>query len=138
MKRPNLKVRRYKHSKTHRFLLDLRPWGKGRIFFKTHPDADAERLRQLTTLRPPGREAIGLPHGLSDFIRARRILGDYGKTINDATGFYVDHLERVRRCRTTVAELAAEVLEAKRKDGRAPAYVTDLRKRLARLVQSSE
>jgi integrase len=135
MKRPNLKVRRYKHSKTHRFLLDLRPWGKGRIFFKTHADADAERLRQLTTLERHGREAIGLPHGLSDFIRARRILADYGKTINDATGFYVDHLERVRRCRTTVAELAAEVLEAKRKDGRAPAYVADLRKRLARFCQ---
>jgi hypothetical protein len=32
----------------------------------------------------------------------------------------------------TIAELAPEVVEAKRKDGRAPMYVADLKKRLAR------
>src|SRR5215469_3984974 len=131
MKRPNLKVRRYKHSKTHPFLLDLRPWGKGRVFFKTRAEADAERLRQLTMLERHGREAVALPqHELSDFIKARKTLADYGKTINDATEFLVDHLERVRRCRVTVAQLADEVLEAKRKDGKASAYLIDLRKRL--------
>ena len=136
MKRPNLKVRRYKHSKTHPFLLDLRPWGKGRVFFKTRAEADAERLRQITTLERHGREAIALPqHELSDFIRARKTLAGYGKTINDATAFYVDHLERVRRCNTTVAELAVEVLEAKRKDKRASMYLADLRKRLTRFCR---
>jgi integrase len=136
MKRPNLKVRRYKHSKTHPFLLDLRPWSKGRVFFKTRAEADAERLRQLTTLECHGREAIALPqHELSDFIKARKTLAGYGKTINDATAFFVDHLERVRRCNTTVSQLADEVLEAKRKDGKASAYLADLRKRLARFCQ---
>jgi integrase len=136
VKRPNLKVRRYKHSRTHPFLLDLRPWGKGRIFFKTRADADKERLRQLATLERHGREAIALPqHELSDFIKVRKTLGGYGKTINDAAAFYVDHLERVRRHGITVAQLANEVLETKRKDGRAPMYLADLRKRLARFCQ---
>jgi integrase len=136
VKKANLKVRRYKHSKTHPFLLDLRPWGKGRVFFTTRAEADAERLRQLTTLERHGREAIALPqHELSDFIRARKTLAGYGKTINDATAFFIDHLERVRRCNTTVSQLADEVLEAKRKDGKASAYLADLRKRLARFSQ---
>ncbi len=136
MKRPNLKVRQYKHSKTHPFLLDLRPWGKGRLFFKTRAEADAERLRQLTTLARHGREAMALPqHEISDFIRARKTLAEYGKNINDAVAFFVDHLERVLRCNVTVAQLAEEVIEAKRKDGRAPMYLADLRKRLARFCQ---
>jgi hypothetical protein len=55
---------------------------------------------------------------------------------HDAAAFIVDHLERMRRCKTTVTQLAHEVLEAKRKDGRAPMYLSDLRKRLARFCQS--
>ena len=68
---------------------------------------------------------------MSDFITAKRKLAEYGKTINDAAHFLVDHLERVRRCKTTVAELAAELLEAKRKDGRSEIYLRDLRNLLA-------
>jgi hypothetical protein len=67
---------------------------------------------------------------MSDFITARKKLAEYGESINDAVAFRVDHLERVRRCKTTVAQLAAEVVEAKRKDGRSPAYITDLELRL--------
>lgn len=132
MKRPNLKVRRYKHSKTHPFVLNLRPWGKGRMFFKTRSEADAERLRQLTTLERHGREAVALPqHELSEFIKARKRLAEHGKTIADAADFYLDHLERVRRCKSTVAELVAELLEAKRKDGCSEIYLRDLRNLLA-------
>src|SRR5262245_33939608 len=136
MKKASLAVLRYRHSQTHKFYLNLKPFGKGRMFFRTRAEAEAERLRQLTALARHGREAIALPqHELSDFIRARKTLAGYGKTINDATAFYVDHLERVRRCNTTFAELAAEVLEAKRRDGRAPMYLADLRKRLTRFCR---
>ncbi len=60
-------------------------------------------------------------------IAARDQLAEYGKTLGDAVAFYVNHLERVRRCKITVAELANEVVEAKRKDGRASRYIDDLR-----------
>jgi integrase len=128
MKKPILAVRPYKHSLKYRFVLDLRAYGKGRKFFKTRAEADSECLRQSTTLKIHGREAMALPpHEISDFIRARKTMAGYGRTINDAVAFFVDHQERVRRCKTTVAELAAEVLEAKRKDGRALRYISGLK-----------
>ena len=136
MKRPNLKVRKYKHSATHPFLLDLRAYGKGRLFFKTRAEADAERLRQLTALEIHGREAMGLPpHEISDFIKTRKRLAEYGKTIVDAADFLVHHLEQIRRCKTTVSQLAAEVIAAKQKAGRSALYLIDLRKRLRRFCE---
>jgi integrase len=136
MKKPVLKVRNYHHSATHKFLLDLRAFGKGRKFFKTRAEAEAERLRQQTLLERHSRDAIGLSQRqMSDFITVRDNLAEYGKNINDAAAFFVDHLERVRRCKTTVAQLADEVIEAKRKDGRAPRYIESLRLYLGKFTR---
>ncbi|HEU5237802.1 MAG TPA: tyrosine-type recombinase/integrase [Pyrinomonadaceae bacterium] len=133
MKRPTLRVLEYKHSKTHPWYLDLRPFNKGRKFFKTKAEAEAERLRQITTLERHGREAVGLSPGeLSAIIQVRKELAKHGKTIEDAATFYLDYLERIHRCSVTVAQLAKEVLEAKRKDGMSATYIDDLKKRLAR------
>ena len=133
MKRPTLRVLEYRHSKTHPWYLDLRPFNRGRKFFKTKAEAEAERLRQITTLERHGREAVGLPPGeLSAIVQARKKLARHGKTIEDAAAFYLDYLERIRRCNVTVADLAKEVLEAKRKDGMSATYIADLKKRLAR------
>jgi len=136
MKRPKLQVHEYRHSETHPYYLDLRAFGQGRKFFKTKAEAESERRRQITTLARHGREAVGLSPGeLSAIIQARKKLAKHGKTIDDAATFYLDYLERIRRCNVTVAELAKEVLEAKRKDGHAPMYIADLRKRLARFCR---
>jgi integrase len=133
MKRPTLRVLEYRHSKTHPWYLDLRPFNRGRKFFKTKAEAEAERFRQITTLKRHGREAVGLSPGeLSAIIHARKELAKRGKTIDDAAAFYLDYLERIRRCNVTVAYLAKEVLKAKRKDGMSATYVDDLKKRLAR------
>src|SRR5258708_4072521 len=139
MKKPKIQVREYRNSKTgelyrppYKFLLDLRAFGRGRKFFKTRAEADAEAMRQKTLLERHSREAIGLSQReMSDFITARNTLSEYGKDINDAVGFFVDQLERVRRCKTTVAQLVAELLEAKRRDGRSEIYLRDLRNLLA-------
>jgi integrase len=136
IRKPTLRVLPYRHSKTHRYYLDLRPFGQGRKFFKTRAEADAERLRQLTLRERGGREAVGLPlNELSTIVQARKKLAAHGKTLADAATFYLDHLERIRRCNVTVTELAREVLEAKRKDGHAPMYIADLRKRLSRFCR---
>jgi integrase len=136
MKKPVLKVRKYKHSSTHPFLLDLRAYGKGRLFFKTRAEADAEAMRQKTLLERHSRAAIGLSQReMSDFIEAKRKLSAYGETINDAVIFRVDYLERVRRSGITVSQLADEVTQAKRKDGRSEVYLRDLRYRLTGFVQ---
>ena len=117
MRRPSFKVRPYRHSKTHKFALDLRAFGKGRKFFKTRAEAEAEAMRQRTLLERHSREAVGLSQrDMSEVIVARSKLAEYGKTLTDALTFFVDHLERVRRCKITVAQLAKEVLETKYKD----------------------
>lgn len=136
MKKPKLAILKYKHHPKYKFCLDLRAFGKGRKFFKTRADADAERLRQLTLLERHGREAIGLPQReLSDFITAKRKLAEYEKNISDAVEYFVNHLEGVRRCKVTVAELAKEVVETKRKDGRSAKYIADLGQKLRRFCR---
>src|SRR5262245_58769236 len=119
MRRPSFKVHEYKHSKTHRFYINLRAFGKGRKFFKTRAEAEAEAMRQRTLLERHSSEAVGLSQReMSDFITAKTKLGGYGETINDAVRHRLDYLERVRRSGITVAQLANEVVETKRKDGR--------------------
>jgi integrase len=136
MKKPSLKVMPYRHNKTYRFYLNLRPFGKGRRFFKTRAEAEAERLRQRTALERHGREVVGLSQrAMSEVIAARDKLAEYGKTLSDAVEFYVDHLERVRRCKITLEQLAKEVLEAKRRDGRSAKYIDMLRLYFKRFCQ---
>src|SRR5215475_2678905 len=136
MKKPTLIVRPYRHRPPYKFVLDLRAFGKGRKFFKTRSQADAEAMRQRTLLERHSREAIGLsPREMSDFITAREKLAKYGETIFDAVQFRVDHLERVRRHGITVAQLADEVVTGKRRDGRSEVYLRDLRYRLSKFVQ---
>jgi integrase len=136
MRRPSFKVHEYKHSKTHRFYINLRAFGKGRKFFKTRSEADAEAMRQRTLMERHGREAVGFSKGeLSEFIEGKQKLSEYGETLRDAVEFRIDHLERVRRHGITVAQLVDEVLEAKRRDGRSEVYLRDLRYRLSKFVQ---
>ena len=118
MKKAKLAVLPYRHHSNYKFVLDLRAFGKGRKFFNTRAEADAEAKRQRTLLERHSREAIGLsPREMSDFITAKNKLAGYNETITDAVKFRVDYLERVRRCKVTVSQLADEVLEAKRRDG---------------------
>src|SRR5256714_617230 len=136
MKKPVLAVRPYRHSKSHKWILDLRPWGKRRLFFKTRAEAEAECLRQKTLLERHSREAVGLSQReMSDFITSRDKLKKFGETINDAVEFRIDHLERVRRHGITVQQLTGELLETKRKDGRSEIYLRDLRNILAIFVR---
>jgi integrase len=136
MRKPRLAVQPYRHSATHKFCLDLRAFGKGRKFFKTRADADAECRRQQILLERHSREAVGLsPREMSEIIHARQELAKYDETIADAVKFRVDYLERVRRCKISVSQLADEVLNAKRKDGMSQDYLSDLKLRLARFSQ---
>jgi integrase len=133
VKKPRIQVRPYKHHPKHKFVLDLRAYDKGRKFFKTRAEADAECLRQKTLLERHSREAIGLSQRqMSDFITATHKLADYGKTINDAVAFFVDHEERIRRCNVTIRQLAAELIETKQRDGKARRYLESLRGYLGR------
>jgi integrase len=136
MRRPTFKVHKYKHSKTHKFYINLKAFGKGRKFFRTRAEAETEALRQKTLLERHGREAVALSKGeLSEFITAKQKLAEYGETIGDAVKYRVDYLQRVRRSGVTVAQLTDEVLTAKRTDGLSQEYIDDLQLRLKRFCQ---
>jgi integrase len=49
--------------------------------------------------------------------------------------FVVDHEERIRRCNVTIRQLAEELIEAKRRDGKARRYLESLRGYLGRFCQ---
>jgi integrase len=135
LRKPKIRVRQ-SHSKTHPFVVDLRPYGKGRRFFKFKSEAEAEAMRQKTLLERHSREAIGLSQReMSDFIAAKQKIGEYGETIADAIQFRVEHLERVRRHGITVEQFVNEVIKAKHSDGRSEVYLRDLRYRLDRFSQ---
>src|SRR4030095_11940115 len=103
--KPTLKVLAYRHHPKYKFVLDLRAFKKGRKFFKTRTEAEAEALRQRTLLERHSRIAVGLSQReLSDLIHARDRLGGCGEKKTDAIDFLVDHLERGRRHRVTVAQ----------------------------------
>ena len=56
-------------------------------------------MRQLTLRERGGRAAIGLPlDELAVMVQSRNKLAAHGKTVRDATAFYLDHLERIQRC----------------------------------------
>lgn len=131
--KPSLKVLPYRHHPKYKFVLDLRAFKKGRKFFKTRTEAEAEALRQRTLLEGHSRALIGLSQReASEIIAAKQKLAEYGETISDAVEFRVDHLERVRRSGVTVAQFADEVVKAKRSDGRSLKYVYDLNSKLRR------
>ncbi len=136
MRKPTIQVRPYRHHSEHKFVVDLRAYGKGRKFFKTRAEANAESLRQRTLLEQHSRELVGLSQReMSEIVRARNRLAEYGKALSDAVEFFVDHLERIRRCRISAAELASEVLETKQKDGLSVKYLSMLRLYLKRFCQ---
>jgi integrase len=136
MKKPTIVVRPYRHSTKHKFILDLRAFKKGRKFFKTRADAEAEAMRQRTLLEQHSREAVGMSQReMSEIIHARRALAEFGETIADAVRFRIDHLERVLRCKTTVAELVQELLGIKRKDGAALRYLESLKLYLSKFAK---
>ena len=136
MKKPTLIVRPYRHSLKYKFVLDLRAFGKGRMFFTTRSEAESEALRQRSLLEIHSRAAIGLSQReLSEIIAARQTLSEYGETLADAVKHRVEYHERIRRCKITVRQLADEVIEAKRRDGLSERYLSDLRYRLGVFAQ---
>jgi integrase len=131
MRKPQIVARPYRHDPQFKFVVDLRGFGKGRRFFKTRSEAEAEAFRQRTLLEKHSRELIGLSRReMSRIIEAKQRLAEYGKTIEDAAEFFLDHLDKVLRHGITVSTLTDELIRAKRSDGMSKDYLDDLRLRL--------
>src|SRR5581483_6676687 len=135
MRRAILKVRPYAHSPIWKFVLDMRGFGKSRMFFKSRQNANIELKKQRRLLDHHGKEALALSQrDMSDFIHARDTLAKFGETIADAVRARVDHWQNRRRCDLTVGRFKDEYLAAKEaslaKGELRKSHIRDLKSRL--------
>lgn len=135
MKQAVLKIRPYNHSPIWKFVIDMRGFGKSRMFFKSRQSANVELKKQRRLLAHHGKEALGLSAvEMHAFIAARDMLAEYGETIGDAVKARVDYHKNQRRCDLTVAQFKNEYLAGKEallaKKELSEAHIRDLKTRL--------
>jgi integrase len=138
MRRQKIRVRKYRdNARPHlKFVVNFRESGKRkRAFFETKQEADTFAENRNIELKNSGREGAEFPTSLRIMAQecAER-LRSYGRTIKDATDFFVRHLAASERS-ITAAKLVEQVLTAKKADGMSNRYVQDLRSRLPRFAK---
>jgi integrase len=133
MRTRKIAVRRYSDgNRPHlKFVVNYREARKRkRTFFETKEEAaDFSRIKNAE-LKRSGFEAAEFPTSLRVMAQeSKEILSNYGKTIKDATEFFVAHLKASEKS-CTATELVAELVGAKQKDGASHRHLSDLRSRL--------
>lgn len=106
--------------------------GRERRTFKER--ADAQTFFELSKVQHTnhGTAAFSISEALRvEAMECERELQSFGKTLRDATRFYVKHLRAISSSRT-VRDVIAELLAARKADGASVRYLGDLRVRLAR------
>ncbi|MEY2487128.1 MAG: hypothetical protein QOH39_2776 [Verrucomicrobiota bacterium] len=108
---------------------------RARRFFETRTDADEFAKQKNTALKNTGTDGAEFSPRLRVMAQecAER-LGDYGKTIADATAFLVAHLEASKKS-CTAQELVEKLISAKTADGASKRYIEDLSSRLNRFAK---
>jgi integrase len=82
-----------------------------------------------------GTAALSISETLRvEAVECDRKLREHGKTLRDATNFYISHLRAVANSRK-VRDVIAELLAAQKADGASHRYIGDLRVRLARFAE---
>jgi integrase len=133
MRRRKIRVRQYNDPKRPhlQFVVGYREVGKRkRTFFETRRDANSFARFKNAELHRNGIEHSDFPTTLRIMAQeCWRTLQDYGKTIKDATDFYVTHLRANERSCTAV-QLVTKILTAKKADGLSSRHLEDLKSRL--------
>ncbi|MBA3607296.1 MAG: tyrosine-type recombinase/integrase [Chthoniobacterales bacterium] len=139
MRQRKITVRKYSDSKRRhlKFVVNYREAGnRKRTFFETKEEAtDFARLKN-EELKRTGIKGASLPTKLR--VEAKECaeqLRAYGKTIADATRFFVQHLKASEKS-CTAAQLVAELLIAKKADGASQPHLADLRSRLGKFAKA--
>jgi integrase len=138
VRRLQLRIVEYGHSATSKYCIEgVRINGKRkRLFFTTKTAAEQELVRLKTKQRQEGEKALNLPDALRMLaLQCAKQLEPYGKTIQDATGFYLKHLQDNARS-IAVAGLVTEYLLTQKRLKRSAAHQADLHQRLKRFEES--
>ncbi len=133
MKARRIAVRRYSDSnRPHlKFVVNYREAKKRkRTFFESKEEATHFARLKNAELKRNGVEGAEFPTSLRVMAQeCKDALSKYGKTINDATAFFVAHLRASEKsCPAT--KLVSELVAAKKKDGASKRHLDDLRSRL--------
>ena len=137
MRRTSLKLSIAKVNGQKYYCITLPKLGRGRArrFFRERSEAETFLNARKSELQNYGAAAFALPErSRIDAAEAERLLAPFGKTIADATRFYVSHLTASSSSKIvslTIADLLAE----KRGDGLSSRYTSDLRNRLNRFAE---
>lgn len=133
MRQRKITVRKYRDSNRPllKFVVNHREAGnRKRTFFETKEQATDFARRKNEELKRTGVEGVSIPTKLR--VEARECaerLSPYGRTLTEATTFFVQHLAAsAKSC--TAAQLVAELLTAKAADGASQRHLSDMRSRL--------
>jgi integrase len=138
MRRPQLRIVEYHHSTTAKYVIEgARVNGKRRrYFFPTKEKAEAELARMKIKLREEGENALRLPDSLRIMaLECAQELKPLGKTLKDATEFYIEYLRDAERS-ISVSALIDEYLVGQQRLNRSQAHIYDLQQRLGRFKET--
>src|SRR5437667_1203951 len=117
MRQRKIRVRKYSDSnRPHlKFVVNYREAGKRkRRFFETKADADTFAGNRNIELKNAGREGAEFPTALRVMAQeCKDALSKYGKTIKEATDFFIAHLKASAKSCTAV-ELVKALVAAKK------------------------
>ena len=133
MRQLKIKVRRYTdNNRPHlKFVVNYREAGKRkRTFFENKEAANSFVAFKNAELKQNGIEHAEFPTSLRVMAQeCKDALSAYGKTIQDATEFFIAHLKASEKSCTAV-QLVKELLKAKKADGVGERHLSDLDYRL--------
>jgi len=131
MAKPNYRVKKY-NSAERPSLKALVVWKdkadkRQRKFFETIKEAETFAQLRETELLNQGREVLGFPTWLRvSAQRCQEQLDAHSKTIDDATAFYLAHLEK-QKASLPIEAAFAEYYRGKEAKGLSPDYLAHLR-----------
>lgn len=135
MAKPAFTIKPYKHSRL-KFVVRSKLSGKWqRKFFTTKGEAQTYVQLKETELLNQGKEGATFSSALR--VMAQREsdrLASFGKTITDATDFYIRHLESLAQS-VPIERLRLEVMHNRRSAGRDSRYVYDIGNRTRRFCR---
>src|SRR6266849_6369728 len=114
--RKRVQVRKYKHPRL-KFVVNYREAGKRkRSFFETKEQAEAFASFKNSQLRRVGIEGAEFSSRLREMAQdCVERLSAFGKTLEEATDFFIAHLKASQKS-CTAAELVKEIVAAKKAD----------------------
>ena len=108
--------------------------GRNRQFFKDKTEAETLLAKKKIEQENQGRAGLALSDRQRvEYLQCEEKLRPFGKTVSEATNFYLPHLHATNRSCNAV-ELVTELLQTKQADGASRRYIEDLRSRLGQFA----